>query len=243
MPSVDGQLHQLRHRPLPPVQTRPTAHAREQAPALGARIWPVIEPPTRLGAVRRFDRQLPLRHPSGPLVHRRVARVPTVSPWSPGVTVAPDGSIPRWLPPVGLGLLAAAGTVYTGLLDPNTSDPFPLVPAQGGDRHRLPGLRLPRAVHVLAHLDVAGAIDHNVLFVLALPLILGAYFLWLARSLGWKVPDDHAAPSPVPGARGAGAGLRGDPQPPDPRPRPSAAPSAERHAIAPAPLRVVAADR
>ena len=38
------------------------------------------------------------------------------------------------------------------------------------------------------HLDVAGALDHNLLFVLALPLIVGAYVLWLGRSLGWKVP-------------------------------------------------------
>jgi hypothetical protein len=94
----------------------------------------------------------------------------------------------RWMPPVGLGVLAAAGTVYTGVLDPNSSDPFPLCPLKAATGWDCPACGCLRAVHSLAHLDVAGAMDHNLLFVLALPLIVGAYLLWLGKSLGWKVP-------------------------------------------------------
>jgi Protein of unknown function (DUF2752) len=97
-------------------------------------------------------------------------------------------ALARWIPPVGVGVLAAVGTAYTGIADPNSSDAFPLCPLKAATGWDCPACGCLRAVHSLCRLDIAGAMDHNLLFVLALPFIVGAYALWLGRSLGWRLP-------------------------------------------------------
>ena len=45
---------------------------------------------------------------------------------------------------------------------------------------------------------MAGAIDHNLLFVLAVPFLLLGYALWLGRSLGWRLPRVAVPAGPLP---------------------------------------------
>jgi hypothetical protein len=85
-------------------------------------------------------------------------------------------------------VLLAGATAYTGIADPNTSDAFPLCPLKAATGWDCPACGSLRAVHALCRADVAGAMDHNLLFVLAVPVLVLGYGVWLARSLGWRVP-------------------------------------------------------
>ncbi|QXC61203.1 DUF2752 domain-containing protein [Aquihabitans sp. G128] len=95
--------------------------------------------------------------------------------------------------PITVGVAALAGTVVLAVGDPNTTH-VPLCPLKA-----LTGIDCPfcgslRAVHSLAHLDVVGALDHNVLFTLAAPFLVVGWAIWLLRSTGrpvlprWQLP-------------------------------------------------------
>lgn len=106
---------------------------------------------------------------------------------SPRVLTPHASAEPAWRTPAFVGALAAAGTAVLAIGDPNTTR-VPLCPLKG-----LTGLDCPlcgslRAVHSLAHLDVAGAADHNVVFTVAAPFLVAAWAWWLAGSLGWVRP-------------------------------------------------------
>ena len=100
---------------------------------------------------------------------------------------------PAWRQPLGLGLTAAAAVTYTGLVDPNRSHAFPLCPLK-----LVTGLDCPvcgslRATHSLVHGHLGAAADHNLAFVLAVPVILFAWTTWLASAAGlpvrrWRLP-------------------------------------------------------
>ena len=84
--------------------------------------------------------------------------------------------------PLVAGSLLVAGCVIVGLVDPRggpTICPFKL--ATG---HDCPGCGGTRAAHDLMRGDLLGALDHNVLAVLALPLILWGLFTGLTSALG-----------------------------------------------------------
>ncbi|CAN5678247.1 hypothetical protein BH10ACT1_BH10ACT1_38240 [soil metagenome] len=95
--------------------------------------------------------------------------------------------------PVIVGVSAVVGTVVLALGNPNTTH-VPLCPL-----HAATGLDCPfcgglRSVHSLAHLDLAGALDHNLLLTLGAPLAVAAWVIWLLRSFGravlprWQLP-------------------------------------------------------
>ncbi len=97
-----------------------------------------------------------------------------------------------WAAPVTTGALAAVGTVVLAIGNPNTTH-VPLCPM------RAIGIDCPlcgslRAVHSLTHLDLMGALDHNLLFTVSVPALVTCYVIWLLRSLGkpvlpgWKLP-------------------------------------------------------
>ena len=84
-------------------------------------------------------------------------------------------------------LLTAAGTAaavaYIAIADPNEGGHFPLCPTQaifGVDCPACGGLR---AVHALAHGDVAAAVDHNIVVVIAIPIAVVMWVRWLLRSI------------------------------------------------------------
>lgn len=89
-------------------------------------------------------------------------------------------------------LLTAAGalvaTGYVALADPNEAGHFPMCPTQaifGVDCPACGGLR---AVHALAHGDVAAAVDHNVVVVIAVPVAVVLWVRWLLRAIRGTSP-------------------------------------------------------
>lgn len=97
------------------------------------------------------------------------------------VTAERVGTRPMMAPIVAAALLAA-GCAAVGIVDPRggpTICPFKL--ATGLD---CPGCGGTRAAHDLMRGNLVGALDHNVLAVLAIPLILWALFAGLTGALG-----------------------------------------------------------
>ncbi|MEJ7584090.1 MAG: DUF2752 domain-containing protein [Acidimicrobiales bacterium] len=93
-----------------------------------------------------------------------------------------------WVRPAAVGGAVLAATAYVTVLDPNTSHAFPLCPLRVATGIDCPGCGALRATFSLSRGDVLQAADHNLLFVAAVPLALLAYGVWLAGSLGLRVP-------------------------------------------------------
>lgn len=85
-------------------------------------------------------------------------------------------------------LAALAGTVaalaYLAAVDPNQPGHYPVCPTQAILGIDCPGCGLMRGCHDLVTGNVAGALDHNALLVVIVPLLAVLWFRWLARS--WR---------------------------------------------------------
>lgn len=75
----------------------------------------------------------------------------------------------------------AAGTLTVALLDPHEPGHYPVCPSKWLLGVDCPGCGGLRATHDLAHGDIAGALDHNALFVVMVPLLVLAWVVWLVR--------------------------------------------------------------
>ncbi|HEX2578497.1 MAG TPA: DUF2752 domain-containing protein, partial [Aquihabitans sp.] len=100
--------------------------------------------------------------------------------------------------PLVAGALATAGTAALAVVDP-TATHVPLCPLQA-----LTGLDCPfcgslRAVHALTRGDVGAALDHNVLFTAAVPVLVVGWALWAWRSVREPGARPPALPRPVVG--------------------------------------------
>ena len=94
------------------------------------------------------------------------------------------GALPPWGEPallVGAGII---GCTYTLLVDPNHSSAYPQCPTKLLFGFDCPLCGATRAVHSLLRFDLGGAIDHNLLFVLALPFLLYAFVAWTLTRMG-----------------------------------------------------------
>ena len=110
----------------------------------------------------------------------------------PQVDVAPQpsqGCDPRPRRVRLAGPLVAAGvvlasTAYIGLVDPGVPGHYPGCPFLAITGLDCPGCGGLRAVHSLAHGDVVAALDHNLLVVLAVPVVVTLWVLWFVRA--WR---------------------------------------------------------
>lgn len=92
------------------------------------------------------------------------------------------------------GLVALVGTAVVGIGNPTTTH-VPLCPLKA-----VTGLDCPlcgglRAVHSLTRADVVGALDHNLIFTVSVPVLVVGYLIWLLRSLGRPVVPRLRLPS------------------------------------------------
>ncbi|MCU1356667.1 MAG: hypothetical protein JWM89_2085 [Acidimicrobiales bacterium] len=97
-----------------------------------------------------------------------------------------------WHRPVALGAAAAAGTALLAIGNPDTTH-VPLCPLKA-----ITGLDCPfcgslRAVHSLTRLRVGEALDHNLVFTVAVPFVVVGWLLWLRRTVAGR-----PAPAPAP---------------------------------------------
>lgn len=87
-----------------------------------------------------------------------------------------------------LGILAAAALFF--LLDPGKHKIFPRCIFYSISGYYCPGCGSQRAIHNLLHLDLAGVVSNNLLF---LPAILAIVYHYLHpllnRKLNWKLPN------------------------------------------------------
>jgi Protein of unknown function (DUF2752) len=92
--------------------------------------------------------------------------------------------LPPWVEPAGFLVAGLGACAYIRLVDPNHSGAYPQCPTK-----MLTGLDCPlcgatRAVHSLIDGNLVGAMDHNLLFVLSLPLLAYAFVAWTSTRMG-----------------------------------------------------------
>lgn len=103
---------------------------------------------------------------------------------------------PRWRRLVGpAAAISAIGlaTAYIGIVDPNEAGHYPLCPTKFAFGVDCPGCGGLRATHSLAHGDIAGAVSHNAIFVILVPVILFLLGRWVYRSWTGRTPTPTAA--------------------------------------------------
>lgn len=115
-----------------------------------------------------------------------------VVPQRPAPPVAARGLGALRVP--GLVLAAAAAvTTLVAVVDPHEPGHYPTCPFLAVTGYYCPGCGSLRALHDLAHGDVAGALARNPLMVLAAGGLLVAFVLW-ARRLWRGLPRTWVAP-------------------------------------------------
>lgn len=90
----------------------------------------------------------------------------------------------RLVAPVATLALTLAALAYVGMVDPNEPGHYPLCPTRALFGVDCPGCGIMRGAHSLVTGDVAGALDHNVLLVVLVPLAAVLWVRWFMRA--WR---------------------------------------------------------
>jgi hypothetical protein len=98
----------------------------------------------------------------------------------------------RLAAPVGTAVAAVAVVAYLGAVDPNEPGHYPLCPTRAAFGVDCPGCGSLRALHALAHGDLARSADHNLLLVAVLPFLVWWWVAWLRRSWTGVTPPVSA---------------------------------------------------
>lgn len=119
----------------------------------------------------------------------RSATAERVRPYEDSDVVVPaqDDTRPRsrrLLAPVATLVGALAALAYIGVVDPNQPGHYPLCPTQALFGVDCPGCGIMRGTHCLVTGDVSGALDHNVLLIVLVPLAIVLWVRWFLRA--WR---------------------------------------------------------
>lgn len=95
--------------------------------------------------------------------------------------------------PVGMATIAVGAAALVFAVDPNEPGHYPSCPFLVTTGWYCPGCGTLRAAHALLHGDLAGALDMNLLAVLAIPVVAASWVAWLRRALG-TLPRTWLAP-------------------------------------------------
>lgn len=98
----------------------------------------------------------------------------------------------RLLAPVATAVGVIAATGYIRVVDPNQPGHYPMCPTLALFGIDCPGCGGLRATHALANGDLAGALDHNALFVVLVPALIVLWALWLRRAWTGVTPAPTA---------------------------------------------------
>jgi hypothetical protein len=90
----------------------------------------------------------------------------------------------RLLAPLATGIAVVGGLGYLAAVDPNTPGHYPLCPTRALFGLDCPGCGALRGTHDLVTGNIAGALDHNILLVVFLPLAVVLWVRWVMRA--WK---------------------------------------------------------
>lgn len=90
----------------------------------------------------------------------------------------------RLLAPLATGVVVGGGLGYLAAVDPNTPGHYPLCPTRALFGLDCPGCGALRGTHDLVTGNLAGALDHNILLVVFLPLAVVLWVRWVMRA--WK---------------------------------------------------------
>jgi len=94
----------------------------------------------------------------------------------------------RMLPPVAAGLGVLAATMFIRTVDPHVPGVYPPCPTQALLGLDCPGCGGLRATYCLAHGDIAGALDHNLLFVVLVPVLIAGWGVWMYTAWTGRQP-------------------------------------------------------
>jgi len=95
----------------------------------------------------------------------------------------------RLVAPVGVAALAVAGCTYLAFVNPNEPGHYPICPSRAIFGVDCPGCGGMRGMNCLLHGDVAGALNHNLLLLIVVPLALVFWGLWLFRAVQGRYPS------------------------------------------------------
>jgi hypothetical protein len=90
--------------------------------------------------------------------------------------------------PVLAGIAALGAVVMVAVVDPNHPGHYPVCPSLLLFGVYCPGCGSMRAIHDLAHLDIAGAWGMNPLVFAVIPYVAWQWLRWLVESLGRPLP-------------------------------------------------------
>lgn len=114
-----------------------------------------------------------------------------VAPSAGGPSPTAPKPRPPWLAPalVAGGAVATCAFVYA--LNPVSEGNPPICPFKMMTGQDCPGCGATRALAALLHGHPGVAADHNLLFVLALPVVVVGFVVWTLHRLGVPRPDWH----------------------------------------------------
>lgn len=90
----------------------------------------------------------------------------------------------RMLAPLATLAATIAGLAYLAAVDPNQPGHYPLCPTQALFGVDCPGCGVMRGTHDLITGDVRGALDHNILLVVLVPIAAVLWVRWALRA--WR---------------------------------------------------------
>lgn len=112
-------------------------------------------------------------------------------------TATPGSALARLAGPVASATVALSGVLLVAAVDPNQPGHYPLCPFRAFTGLDCPGCGSLRAVHALAHGDVVGAANDNLLAVLLLPIVVLGWAAWVRRSALGQPRGPRVVPAAV----------------------------------------------
>jgi hypothetical protein len=108
------------------------------------------------------------------------------------VRVDPRPRQRRMAPVVATGVAALAAAVYVRAVDPNIPGHYPGCPSRMFFGVDCPGCGGMRGTYELLHGNLGGMLESNILLLVAWPVVVFMFFLWVYRAWTGRLPSIDA---------------------------------------------------